>query len=149
MGGTADKLPENCGYGFPTIPGGLGPGRRGLKTPYDGIGAELSGEAKVTVPTYVVREGNREGVTGYPPPNPERRGERRGGADGQQWIRRRGDGPRMFMITFPEKSVPRPFLVEGCIGWASTRASMHVHFWNRNVWGTMVILDEVNFPHPR
>ena len=29
------------------------------------------------------------------------------------------------------------------------QTAMRVHFWNRNVWDTVVILEEVNLFHPR
>ena len=39
---------------------------------------ELTGEAKVAGPMSGVREGPSEGVTGYPPQDPTRSGERGG-----------------------------------------------------------------------
>ena len=52
-----------------------------------------------------------------------------------------GDKPRTFRMVFSAKSGPRPFPFEGCIGRAATRTAMRVHFWNRNVRDTMVILE--------
>ena len=49
--------------------------------------------------------------------------------------------PRTYRMAFPEKAGPRPFPVEGCSG-------RGVYFWNRHVRDTVVILEEVNSPHP-
>ena len=32
---------------------------------------------------------------------------------------------------------------------AGTRTAMHVHFWRRHVRDTVIILEELNLPHPR
>ena len=61
----------------------------------------------------------------------------------------RGDEPRTYRMAFPAKAGPRPCPVEGCIGRASTRAAVKVHFWHRHVRDTVVILEEGNLPHPR
>ena len=60
-----------------------------------------------------------------------------------------GDNPRTYRMAFSTRAVPRPCQVKGCIGWASTRTEMRVHFWNRNVMDTVVILEESNLPHLR
>ena len=39
--------------------------------------------------------------------------------------------------------------VEGCPGRAGTRTAMRVHFWCRHVRDVVIILEEVNLPHPR
>ena len=55
----------------------------------------------------------------------------------------KGDGgnePRTFMMTFPEKAVPRTFPVEECNGRAATWTDMWVNLWHHHVWETMVIL---------
>ena len=44
---------------------------------------------------------------------------------------------------------PGSFPVEGCSIWTSMRTAMRVHFWNRHVRDTVVILEEGNLPHPR
>ena len=72
----ADKRPENYGYGFPSMPGGQGLGRRGLKTSDDGRGGELPGEATGAGPMSGSWEGPSKGVAGYPLPNPTWRGKR-------------------------------------------------------------------------
>ena len=59
-----------------------------------------------------------------------------------------GDGPRTFLMALPAKGGPQSCLVEGCPGLAATRTAMRVHFLNRYVLDTVVILEEGNFPHP-
>ena len=60
-----------------------------------------------------------------------------------------GDRPRTFRMAFPAKGDPRGCPVEGCPGRAATRTAMRVHFLHRHILDTMVILEEVNLPHPR
>ena len=55
----------------------------------------------------------------------------------------------MYRMVFPEKGGPRSCLVKGCPGRAATRTAMRVHFMHWNVLDTVVILEEVNTPHPR
>ena len=69
-GGTALKRPENCGYDLPTISEVRVPGGQGVQTPYDGRGAELTGEATRTGTVSGVWKGFSEGVTGCALPNP-------------------------------------------------------------------------------
>ena len=59
-----------------------------------------------------------------------------------------GDEPITYRLAFPAKAGPRPCPVEGCSGQALTRTAMRVHFWNRHVRDTVVILGEVKKPHP-
>ena len=81
-GGTAEKRPENYGYGLPTMPGGQDPGGRGLQTPNDGRGVELLGEPMGTGTISGVREGFSKGFTGCTHPNPAWRGNRADGGKG-------------------------------------------------------------------
>ena len=60
-----------------------------------------------------------------------------------------GDGPQTFRMIFPAKGGPRSCPVEGCPGRADTRTAIRVHFLQRHVLKTVVILEEVNLPHPR
>ena len=60
-----------------------------------------------------------------------------------------GDETRIYRMVFPVKEGPRTFLVEECSGRASTRTTMRVHFWHRNVRDTMVILEGGKLPQPR
>ena len=60
-----------------------------------------------------------------------------------------GGDPRTYNMAFPTLGVPRNFPVEGCRGRASTRAAMRVHFLHWYVRDTVIILEEVNLPHPR
>ena len=60
-----------------------------------------------------------------------------------------GDGLRTYCMDFSAKGGLRSFLVEGCPGQSATRTTMKVHFLHRNVLDTVVILEEVNLPHPR
>ena len=52
-------------------------------------------------------------------------------------------------MAFPTRAGPRPFPVSGCSIRVLTWRVMRVHFWHRNVWDTMVILEEGNLCHPR
>ena len=49
-------------------------------------------------------------------------------------------------MAFLKRAGPSPCLVKGCSGQALTRTAMKVHFWNRHVRDTMVILEEGNPP---
>ena len=60
-----------------------------------------------------------------------------------------GNNTRTYGMVFPAKAGPRPFPVKGCSGQASTRNSIRVHLWHRQVRDTVVILEEVNLSHPR
>ena len=68
----------------------------------------------------------------------------------QQWSTpAAGAGPQTFKMTFPAKGGPRNCSVAGCPGRVATRMAMRVHFLHQHVFDTVVILEEVNFPHPR
>ena len=60
-----------------------------------------------------------------------------------------GVRPQIYRISFPAKVGTRKCPVAGCPGRVATRTAMRVHFLHRHVLDTMVILEEVNFPHPR
>ena len=51
-------------------------------------------------------------------------------------------------MVFPVRAGRRPCSVEGCSGQASTQTAIRVHFWNRHVKYTLVILEEGNLLHP-
>ena len=59
-----------------------------------------------------------------------------------------GKYPRMYRMAFPDKGGPRICPVEVCPGQATTRTAMRVHFLHRHVLDNVVILEEVNTPHP-
>ena len=61
----------------------------------------------------------------------------------------RGKDPRTFRMSFPAKVGLRPFPFEGCSVQVATRTAMWVQLWNQHVQDTVVILEEVNLPHPR
>ena len=97
---------------------------------------------------FVVQEVSSKAFSGCTSPNPARRVDSgvvqkddEGDGDG-------GNDPRMFRMKFPANAGPRPCPVEGFSGRAVTQAAMRVNFWHRHVWDTMVILEEVNLPHP-
>ena len=60
-----------------------------------------------------------------------------------------GTGPQTYRMTLLAKGGPRNCPVVGCLGRVATRTAMRVHFWNRHVLDTVVILEEGNSPHPR
>ena len=51
-------------------------------------------------------------------------------------------------MSFPEKGGLRRCPVEGCPGKLVMRTAMRVHFVHRHVLDTLVMLEELNFPHP-
>ena len=51
-------------------------------------------------------------------------------------------------MVFPKRVGSRPFPIKGCSGRALMRTAMRVHFCHRHVRDTVVILEEVNLPHP-
>ena len=53
-----------------------------------------------------------------------------------------GDRQQKIRMAFRDKGVPRSCPVEGCPGRAATRTAMWVHFLQRNVLDTAVILKE-------
>ena len=127
LGGTVEKLQENRGYGLPTIPGGWITSKQSLHTADDKGGEELLGEAEGAGALYILTEGIGEGVTGFAPPNPSRRGKM-GGA-GQEGDEERGvDNTRKFRVAFPEKAGPMTCPVDGCRVRAKTMTAMQVHF---------------------
>ena len=52
-------------------------------------------------------------------------------------------------MVFTTRVEPSTCPVKGCSGQALLRTVMRVHFWHRHVRNTVVILDEVNLPHPK
>ena len=100
-----------------------------------------------TDPISGAQEGPSNGITGCPPPNPERRDKRGGGAESYEG--EKGDKPITFRMTFPEKAVPRPCPVEGCSGQSATRTSIQIHSCHWHVRDSMVILEEGNILHPQ
>ena len=52
-----------------------------------------------------------------------------------------------YRIAFPTKARPRSCPVEGCSGQAVTQTDMRIHFWNRHILDTVLILDEGNLSH--
>ena len=59
-----------------------------------------------------------------------------------------GKDPRTYIMAFLTWARPRPCPVEGCSGRASTRTAMRVKLCHRHTRDTVVILEEVNLPHP-
>ena len=51
-------------------------------------------------------------------------------------------------MAFLAKVGPQSFLVEGCLGQLATRTEMWVHFLYQHFLDTVVILEELIFPHP-
>ena len=60
-----------------------------------------------------------------------------------------GEDPRTYRMSLLSKGGPQSCPVEGCPGRAATRTAMRVHFLNRHVLDTVVILEEGNLLHPR
>ena len=60
-----------------------------------------------------------------------------------------GENARTCRMDIPANAGPRPCQFEGCSDRVSTLTAMCVHFWHRHVRDTVVILEEVNLPHPR
>ena len=59
------------------------------------------------------------------------------------------DKPKTYRMEFTENAGARHCPVEGCSGQFATWTSMRVHFWHRQVWDTVLILEEGNLPQPR
>ena len=60
-----------------------------------------------------------------------------------------GSGPQSYWMSFPAKVGPRKSPLAGCPGRVATRTAMRVHFVHRHVLDTVLILEEVKFPHPQ
>ena len=67
----------------------------------------------------------------------------------QLWTPQADGGSRTYKLSFPAKGGPRRYPVEGCPGALATRTAMRLHFVNRHVHDTVVMLEEGNLPHPR
>ena len=76
---------------------------------------------------------------------------RHGKAAGRRrlWTTQKETGDQIYRMSFPTKGGPRQCPVEGFPGTLATRTEMRVHFVNRHVQDTVVMLEEGNFPHPR
>ena len=75
-----------------------------------------------------------------------------GKAAGEKWYwgtMTPGIEPQTYKMDFPTFGPPRNWPIEGCRGWSATRTAMQVQFIHRHVWDTMIILEEVNLPHPQ
>ena len=57
--------------------------------------------------------------------------------------------PPKYRMDFPTAGGIQNCPVEGCPGRAATRTTIRVHSSHRNVWDTVIILDEENPPHLR
>ena len=66
-----------------------------------------------------------------------------------QWTTHTKAGAQVYRMSFLTNGGPRKCPVEGCPGKMVTSTAMRLHFVHRHVLDTVVILDEVNFPHPR
>ena len=73
----------------------------------------------------------------------------KGGLGKEGYGEGRGDDTRMYRMTLPAKTGPRPCPVEGCSGRSATQTAMRVHFWHWHVQYTVVILEEGNLTHPQ
>ena len=51
-----------------------------------------------------------------------------------------GEDPRTYRMAFSARARPNTFPVKGCSDQASMLAAMGVHFWNRHIKDTVVIL---------
>ena len=60
----------------------------------------------------------------------------------------KGEEPRIYCMAFPAKGGPWICPVEGFPGRLATKTAMQVHFLHRHFMDTVVILEEVNLPHP-
>ena len=56
---------------------------------------------------------------------------------------------RKYRIVLLATGGLQSFPVEGCSGQVATRNTMRVHFMHNYVLDTVVILEEVDLPHPR
>ena len=56
--------------------------------------------------------------------------------------------PQTYRMDFQTAMRPQEFPVKECMKWAATRTVMIVHFLHRDIWDTVIILEEVNLPHP-
>ena len=57
--------------------------------------------------------------------------------------------PQTYWVSFPTATGPQGCPVKGCSGRVATMTELRVNFFHRHVRDTMVILEEVNLPHPR
>ena len=67
----------------------------------------------------------------------------------RQWTPQTEAGSQVYRMSFPAKGGPRRCPVEGYPGKLATKTEMWVHFVQRHVLDTMVMLEEGNFPHPQ
>ena len=96
-----------------------------------------------------LRKGGGGGVSGLPPHFATREGMGKAlDMDGRSYTGGEGGAPQTYRIEFP-KGGSKVCPVEGCPGRAGTRTVMRVHFWRRHVSDIVIILEEVNIPHPR
>ena len=94
----------------------------------------------------VVRSGGRGGVAAETPEEPARResGDR-GGAPNPPPP---GEA-QTYRVSLPKRLLQLRSPVEGCLGGASNRTNLWVHFAHRQAREIIVILDEGNRPYPR
>ena len=55
----------------------------------------------------------------------------------------------MYQKSFPIAAGPQDFPVKGCKRRVTIRTGHHVNFLHRHVWDTVIIVEELNLPHPR
>ena len=72
---------------------------------------------------------DRETAGGHPPPPPRE--------------------AQTYQVYFPKHSPSLQCPVAGCLGGASSRTNLRIHFVHRHVWDTTVILEEGSRPYPR
>ena len=64
-------------------------------------------------------------------------------------VDRKFRGIRLYRVSFLWAAVLVGCLVEGCRGRSLTCTNLWIHFVYRHVWYRIVIMEEVNCPHPR
>ena len=60
-----------------------------------------------------------------------------------------GREPCTYNMAFLTVRVSRNCPIKGCRGKVMMRTEMWVHFYHRHVQDTVIILEDVNLPHPR
>ena len=141
-----DKHKENGQNGMPAMPCAWLDVLGSVQEAGDGDGTNLPGTAVEEGGLPRVRGGGCSGISADAPSESILRGA---GGPGRGTIPPITREAQTYRVSLPKRLLRLWCLVEGCLGGASNRINLRVHFAHHHVRDTIVILEEGNRPYPK